>query len=55
MAPLRSNGKRLNCIPGVGPLLATALVASVADRTDQLCDVKIFLANSEPSTWPAVM
>ena len=23
--------KRLNCIPGVGPLLATALVASVAD------------------------
>jgi transposase len=29
----RSNqmSKRLNCIPGVGPLLATALVASVAD------------------------
>jgi Transposase IS116/IS110/IS902 family len=23
--------KRLNCIPGVGPLLATALVASVGD------------------------
>ena len=31
MAWHRSNqtGKRLNCIPGVGPLLATALVASV--------------------------
>src|SRR3974390_3768096 len=31
----RSNqaSKRLNCIPGVGPLLATALVASVADPT----------------------
>ena len=30
----RSNqaSKRLNCIPGVGPLLATALVASVADH-----------------------
>jgi transposase len=29
----RSNqtNKRLNCIPGVGPLLATALVSSVAD------------------------
>jgi len=29
----RSNqtSKRLNCIPGVGPLLATALVASVGD------------------------
>jgi transposase len=29
----RSNAtsKRLNCIPGVGPLLATALVASIAD------------------------
>jgi transposase len=29
----RSNqtSKRLNCIPGVGPLLATALTASVAD------------------------
>ena len=29
----RSNatGKRLNYIPGVGPLLATALVSSVAD------------------------
>ena len=33
MAWHRSNqtSKRLNCIPGVGPLLATALVASVAD------------------------
>src|SRR5215475_8433832 len=31
----RSNqtSKRLNCIPGVGPLLATALVASVGDPT----------------------
>jgi transposase len=30
----RSNqtSKRLNCIPGVGPLLATALVASVLPR-----------------------
>jgi transposase len=33
MAWHRSNptSKRLNCIPGVGPLLATALVASVGD------------------------
>jgi transposase len=33
MAWHRSNqtSKRLNCIPGVGPLLATALVAGVAD------------------------
>src|ERR1700716_4634911 len=33
MAWHRSNqtSKRLHCIPGVGPMLATALVASVAD------------------------
>ena len=33
MAWHRSNptSKRLNCIPGVGPLLATALVSSVPD------------------------
>ncbi len=33
----RSNqtSKRLNCIPGVGPLLATALVSSVGDPKTQ--------------------
>jgi hypothetical protein len=37
MAWHRSNqtSKRLNCIPGVGPLLATALVASAAAKCDQ--------------------
>jgi hypothetical protein len=64
----RSNetSKRLDEIPGVGPALATALVASVADPkafrsgrdfsarthgcTDQPANVKKTLANSEPST-----
>ena len=42
----RSNqtSKRLNCIPGVGPLLATALVASVADP-------KAFRSGRNFSAW----
>jgi transposase len=46
MAWHRSNqtSKRLNCIPGVGPLLATALVASVADP-------KIFRSGRNFSAW----
>jgi transposase len=42
----RSNqtSKRLNCIPGVGPLLATALVASVADP-------KVFRSGRNFSAW----
>src|ERR1700744_67796 len=36
--------KRLNCIPGVGPLLATALVASVADP-------KAFRSGRNFSAW----
>jgi transposase len=42
----RSNqtSKRLNCIPGVGPLLATALVASVADP-------KTFRSGRNFSAW----
>ena len=36
--------KRLNCIPGVGPLLATALVASVADP-------KVFRSGRNFSAW----
>src|SRR5262244_3132688 len=36
--------KRLNCIPGVGPLLATALVASVADP-------KTFRSGRNFSAW----
>ena len=36
--------KRLNCIPGVGPLLATALVASVADP-------KTFRSSRNFSAW----
>jgi hypothetical protein len=32
--------KRLNCIPGVGPLLATALVATVADPARQPCFIE---------------
>src|SRR5262249_22030426 len=36
--------KRLNCIPGVGPLLATALVASVADP-------KTFRSGRSFSAW----
>src|SRR6201981_3777881 len=36
--------KRLNCIPGVGPLLATALVVSVADP-------KIFRSGRNFSAW----
>jgi transposase len=46
MAWHRSNqtSKRLNCIPGVGPLLATALVASVADP-------KTFRSGRNFSAW----
>jgi transposase len=46
MAWHRSNqtSKRLNCIPGVGPLLATALVASVADP-------KAFRSGRNFSAW----
>jgi transposase len=46
MAWHRSNqtSKRLNCIPGVGPLLATALVASVADP-------KTFRSGCNFSAW----
>src|SRR6516225_1767184 len=46
MAWHRSNqtSKRLNCIPGVGPLLATALVASVADP-------KTFQSGRNFSAW----
>src|SRR5262249_22351795 len=46
MAWHRSNqtSKRLNCIPGVGPLLATALVASVADP-------KSFRSGRNFSSW----
>ncbi len=46
MAWHRSNAtsKRLNCIPGVGPLLATALVASVADP-------KAFRSGRNFSAW----
>jgi transposase len=46
MAWHRSNqtSKRLNCIPGVGPLLATALVASVADA-------KAFRSGRNFSAW----
>ena len=42
----RSNqtSKRLNCIPGVGPLLATALTASVADA-------KSFRSGRNFSAW----
>jgi transposase len=42
----RSNqtSKRLNCIPGVGPLLATALVASVPDP-------KTFRSGRSFSAW----
>src|SRR6202041_1506318 len=42
----RSNqtSKRLNCIPGVGPLLATALVANVADP-------KAFRSGRNFSAW----
>ena len=42
----RSNqtSKRLNCIPGVGPLLATALVANVADP-------KAFQSGRNFSAW----
>jgi transposase len=42
----RSNqtSKRLNCIPGVGPLLATALVSSVADP-------KAFRSGRNFSAW----
>ena len=42
----RSNqaSKRLNCIPGIGPLLATALVASVADP-------KTFRSGRNFSAW----
>src|SRR5499427_8626164 len=42
----RSNqtSKRLNCIPGVGPLLSTALVASVADP-------KTFRSGRNFSAW----
>ena len=36
--------KRLNCIPGVGPLLATALVANVADP-------KAFRSGRNFSAW----
>ena len=36
--------KRLNCIPGVGPLLATALVANVADP-------KVFRSGRNFSAW----
>ena len=46
MAWHRSNqtSKRLNCIPGVGPLLATALVASVPDP-------KVFRSGRNFSAW----
>ena len=46
MAWHRSNqtSKRLNCIPGVGPWLATALVASVADP-------KVFRSGRNFSAW----
>ena len=46
MAWHRSNqmSKRLNCIPGVGPLLASALVASVADP-------KAFRSGRNFSAW----
>src|ERR1700756_1765093 len=46
MAWHRSNqmSKRLNCIPGVGPLLATALVGSVADP-------KTFRSGRNFSAW----
>jgi transposase len=46
MAWHRSNqtSKRLNCIPGVGPLLATALVANVADP-------KAFRSGRNFSAW----
>src|SRR5213595_3204305 len=46
MAWHRSNqtSRRLNCIPGVGPLLATALVASVADP-------KAFRSGRDFSAW----
>jgi len=46
MAWHRSNqtSKRLNCIPGVGPLLSTALVASVADP-------KTFRSGRNFSAW----
>jgi transposase len=46
MAWHRSNetSKRLNCIPGVGPLLATALVVSVADP-------KTFRSGRNFSAW----
>jgi transposase len=46
MAWHRSNqtSKRLNCIPGVGPLLATALVASVPDP-------KAFRSGRNFSAW----
>jgi transposase len=46
MAWHRSNqtSKRLNCIPGVGPLLATALVASVGDP-------KTFRSGRNFSAW----
>ena len=46
MAWHRSNqtSQHLNCIPGVGPLLATALVASVADP-------KVFRSGRNFSAW----
>jgi transposase len=46
MAWHRSNqtSKRLNCIPGVGPLLATALIASVPDP-------KAFRSGRNFSAW----
>ena len=69
MAWHRSNqtSKRLNCIPGVGPLLATALVANVADPKAFLTDdgecagheqaaqiaVPLFADTAEPGPPPA--
>ena len=49
MAWHRSNqtSKRLNCIPGVGPLLATALVASVADLDLAAVDATPFVDHGE--------
>jgi transposase len=46
MAWHRSNqtSKRLNCVPGVGPLLATALIASVPDP-------KAFRSGRNFSAW----
>ena len=44
IASYNQTSKRLNCIPGVGPLLATALVASVADP-------KVFRSGRNFSAW----